>query len=203
MKIIGIGRNYIEHAKELNNAVTLTPIIFLMPDTALLKNNEAFYYPSFTKDIHHEIELVVKISKEGKNIQEKFAHKYYDEIGLGIDFTARDLQQQAKEEGLPWTLAKGFNGSAPVSEFVSKTDFADINNISFTLIINGELRQSGTTADMVFSIDYLIAYVSQFITLKKGDLIYTGTPKGVGSIVVGDKLEGFLENKPMLTCEIC
>lgn len=203
MKIIGIGRNYIEHAKELNNAVTLTPIIFLMPDTALLKNNEAFYYPSFTKDIHHEIELVVKISKEGKNIQEKFAHKYYDEIGLGIDFTARDLQQQAKEEGLPWTLAKGFNGSAPVSEFVSKTDFDDINNISFTLIINGELRQSGTTADMVFSIDYLIAYVSQFITLKKGDLIYTGTPKGVGSIVVGDKLEGFLENKPMLTCEIC
>ena len=202
MKIIGIGRNYIEHAKELNNAIALTPIIFLMPDTALLKNNEAFYYPSFTKDIHHEIELVVKISKEGKNIQEKFANKYFDEIGLGIDFTARDLQQQAKEDGLPWTLAKGFNSSAPISEFVSKTDFDDINNISFSLTINRELRQSGTTADMVFSIDYIIAYVSQFITLKKGDLIYTGTPKGVGSVVVGDKLEGFLENKPMLTCEI-
>ena len=202
MKIIGIGRNYIEHVKELNNSITSAPIIFLKPDTALLKNNEAFYFPSFTKDIHHEIELVVKISKEGKNIQEKFAHKYFDEIGIGIDFTARDLQQQAKEEGLPWTLAKGFNGSAPVSEFVSKSDFSDINNISFSLTVNGELRQSGTTADMVFSIDYIIAYVSQFITLKKGDLIYTGTPKGVGSIAVGDKLEGFLENKPMLTCEI-
>ncbi|ABG59157.1 fumarylacetoacetate hydrolase family protein [Cytophaga hutchinsonii] len=203
MKIIGIGRNYSEHAKELNNPQPKAPIIFLKPDTALLKNNENFYFPSFSKDIHHEIELVVKISKEGKNIQEKFAHRYYEEIGLGIDFTARDLQQEAKEQGLPWTLAKGFNGSAPVSEFVSKSEFSDINNISFSLTINGELRQSGTTADMVFSIDFLIAYISQFITLKKGDLIYTGTPKGVGSIVIGDKLEGFLENKPMLTCEIC
>ncbi|HSY61565.1 MAG TPA: fumarylacetoacetate hydrolase family protein [Cytophaga sp.] len=202
MKIIGIGRNYSEHAKELNNALPAAPIIFLKPDTALLKNNEAFYFPSFTKDIHHEIELVVKISKEGKNIQEKFAHKYYDEIGLGIDFTARDLQQQAKEEGLPWTLAKGFNGSAPVSEFVPKSDYPNIQQISFSLTINGKVRQSGTTADMVFSIDYIIAYISQYITLKKGDLIYTGTPKGVGSIAIGDTLEGFLENKKMLTCEI-
>ncbi|WP_018343928.1 fumarylacetoacetate hydrolase family protein [Cytophaga aurantiaca] len=202
MKIIGIGRNYIEHVKELNNAITSAPIIFLKPDTALLKNNEAFYFPTFTKDIHHEIELVVKISKEGKNIQEKFAHKYYDEIGLGIDFTARDLQQQAKDEGLPWTLAKGFNGSAPVSEFVPKSDYPDVQNISFSLTINGEIRQTGTTADMVFTIDYIIAYISQFITLKKGDLIYTGTPKGVGSIAIGDTLEGFLENKKMLTCEI-
>jgi len=202
MKIIGIGRNYSEHAKELNNAMPAAPIIFLKPDTALLKNNEAFYFPSFTKDIHHEIELVVKISKEGKNIQEKFAHKYYEELGIGLDFTARDLQQQAKEEGLPWTLAKGFNGSAPVSEFVPKANFPDLKNISFSLSINGELRQSGNTADMVFSIDYLIAYISQFITLKKGDLIYTGTPKGVGSIAIGDKLEGFLENKNMLSCEI-
>jgi acylpyruvate hydrolase len=202
MKIIGIGRNYSEHAKELNNEMPAAPIIFLKPDTALLKNNEAFYFPSFTKDIHHEIELVVKISKEGKNIQEKFAHKYYEELGIGLDFTARDLQQQAKEEGLPWTLAKGFNGSAPVSEFVPKTNFPDLKNISFSLTINGEVRQSGNTADMVFSIDYLIAYISQYITLKKGDLIYTGTPKGVGSIAIGDKLEGFLENKNMLTCEI-
>ncbi len=201
MKIIGIGRNYIEHVKELNNSITSAPIIFLKPDTALLKNNEPFYFPTFTKDIHHEIELVVKISKEGKNIQEKFAHKYYDEIGIGIDFTARDLQQQAKEEGLPWTLAKGFIGSAP--EFVPKSDFSDVQKISFSLTINGELRQSGTTADMVFTIDYIISYISQFITLKKGDLIYTGTPKGVGSIAIGDKLEGFLENKKMLTCEIC
>jgi acylpyruvate hydrolase len=202
MKIIGIGRNYSNHAKELNNPLPTAPIIFLKPDTALLKNNEAFYFPSFTKDIHHEIELVVKISKEGKNIQEKFAHKYYEEIGVGIDFTARDLQQQAKEEGLPWTLAKGFNGSAPVSEFVPITDFADIQNIAFSLTINGEIRQVGSTTDMVFTVDYLIAYISQYMTLKKGDLIYTGTPKGVGSIAIGDTLEGFLENKKMLTCEI-
>ncbi len=202
MKIIGIGRNYNEHAKELNNPLPAAPIIFLKPDTALAKNNDPFYFPSFTKEIHHEIELVVKISKEGKNIQEKFAHKYYEELGIGLDFTARDLQQQAKEEGLPWTLAKGFNGSAPVSEFVPKTNFPDLKSISFSLTINGEVRQSGNTADMVFSIDYLIAYISQYITLKKGDLIYTGTPKGVGSIAIGDKLEGFLENKNMLTCEI-
>ena len=202
MKIIGIGRNYSAHTKELNNTLPAAPIIFLKPDTALLKNNEAFYFPTFTTDIHHEIELVVKISKEGKNIQEKFAHKYYEEIGIGIDFTARDLQQHAKEQGLPWTLAKGFNGSAPVSEFVSKSNYQNIQNISFSLTINGELRQAGTTADMVFSIDYIIAYISQFITLKKGDLIYTGTPKGVGSIAIGDVLEGFLENKKMLACEI-
>ena len=202
MKIIGIGRNYSAHTKELNNTLPAIPIIFLKPDTALLKNNEAFYFPTFTTDIHHEIELVVKISKEGKNIQEKFAHKYYEEIGIGIDFTARDLQQHAKEQGLPWTLAKGFNGSAPVSEFVSKSNYQNIQNISFSLTINGELRQAGTTADMVFSIDYIIAYISQFITLKKGDLIYTGTPKGVGSIAIGDVLEGFLENKKMLACEI-
>jgi acylpyruvate hydrolase len=202
MKIIGIGRNYSAHTKELNNTQPKEPIVFLKPDTALLKNNEAFYFPSFTEVIDHEIELVVKISKEGKHIQEKFAHKYYDEIGLGIDFTARDLQQKAKEAGLPWTLAKGFNGSAPVSGFVSKTDFSDMKNISFSLTINGEVRQQGNSCDMVFNIDYLISYVSQFITLKKGDLIYTGTPKGVGAIAIGDVLEGFLENKKMLACEI-
>ena len=202
MKIIGIGRNYSDHAKELNNALPTEPIIFLKPDTSLLKNNDPFYFPSFTKDIHHEIELVVKISKEGKHIQEKFAHKYYEEIGIGIDFTARDLQQKAKEEGLPWTLAKGFNDSAPVSEFVPKSMFPDISNISFSLTINGEIRQQGTSADMVFTIDYIIAYISQFITLKKGDLIYTGTPKGVGSINIGDVLEGFLGSAKLLTCEI-
>jgi len=202
MKIIGIGRNYSDHAKELNNALPTEPIIFLKPDTSLLKNNDPFYFPAFTKDIHHEIELVVKISKEGKHIQEKFAHKYYDEIGIGIDFTARDLQQKAKEEGLPWTLAKGFNDSAPVSNFVPKSTFRDINNIAFSLTINGGIRQQGTSADMVFTIDYLIAYISQFITLKKGDLIYTGTPKGVGSIKIGDVLEGFLESEKLLTCEI-
>lgn len=202
MKIIGIGRNYSEHAEELNNPLPKAPIIFMKPDTALLKNNVPFYYPSFTTDIHHEIELVVKIAKEGKCIQEKFAHKYFDEIALGIDFTARDLQQQAKEEGLPWLLSKGFDGSAPVSEFVPKTTFSDLKNIGFYLTVNGETRQKGTTFDMVFSVEYLISYISQFITLKKGDLIYTGTPKGVGPIKIGDVLEGFLENTKMLTCEI-
>jgi acylpyruvate hydrolase len=202
MKIIGIGRNYSDHAKELNNVLPTEPIVFMKPDTSLLKNNEPFYFPSFSSDIHHEIELVVKISKEGKCIQEKFASKYYDEIGIGIDFTARDLQDKAKKEGLPWTLAKGFNGSAPISEFVPKTDFPDINNISFSLSINGEKCQQGTSSDMVFTIDYLITYISQFITLKKGDIIYTGTPKGVGSVKIGDLLEGYLGTEKMLICEI-
>ena len=203
MKIICIGRNYSEHAKELNNPLPSKPMFFLKPDTALLKGGHDFFLPDYTKDLHYECEVVVKISKAGKHIAKEFAHSYYDEIGLGIDFTARDLQQQAKEEGLPWTLAKGFNGSAPVSEFVFKSDYPNIQNIAFSLTINGELRQAGTTADMVFTIDYIIAYVSQYITLKKGDLIYTGTPKGVGSIAIGDILEGFLENKKMLACEIC
>lgn len=202
MKIIGVGRNYAAHAKELNNALPTEPVLFLKPDTALLKNNDDFYFPSFTKEIHFEIELVIKISKEGKFIQEKFAHNYFEEVGLGIDFTARDLQDQAKAAGLPWAIAKGFNHSAPISEFVPKTDFADLQNVSFGLQQNGEWKQQGTTADMVFNIPFLISYISQFFTLKKGDLIYTGTPSGVGPIAIGDVLEGYLEGKKMLTCAI-
>lgn len=202
MKIIGVGRNYAAHAKELGNSVPGEPIIFLKPDTALLKNNAPFYFPEFTKEIDYEAELVVRINREGKNIQEQFAHKYYDELGVGIDFTARDLQQKAKVNGLPWALSKGFNGSAPISTFVSKSDFANIASLSFSLTLNGELRQKGNTSDMVHSIDKLISFCSTYFTLKNGDLIFTGTPAGVGAISIGDVIEVFLEEKLMLLCEI-
>jgi 2-keto-4-pentenoate hydratase/2-oxohepta-3-ene-1,7-dioic acid hydratase in catechol pathway len=202
MKIIGVGRNYAAHAKELNNALPTEPVLFLKPDTALLKNNDDFYFPSFTKEIHFEIELVIKISKEGKYIQEKFAGNYFDEVGLGIDFTARDLQDQAKAAGLPWAISKGFNHSAPISEFIPKSNFTDLQKISFGLQQNGIWKQQGTTADMVFNIHFLISYISRFFTLKKGDLIYTGTPSGVGPIAIGDVLEGYLEGKKMLSCAI-
>lgn len=201
MKIIGIGRNYSDHAKELNNPLPTEPVVFMKPDTALLKGNAPFLYPDFSNDIHHEVELVVKICKEGKYIQEKFAHKYYEEIGLGIDFTARDLQKKAQEKGLPWTLAKGFNGSAPISDFVSKNNY-DLKNLKFSLNINGSVRQSGSTADMVFSIEQLLVYVSQFITLKSGDLIFTGTPSGVSAVQKGDRLQAYLEEKLMLDFEV-
>lgn len=202
MKILAIGRNYAEHIKELNNERPADPVIFMKPDTALLKNNAPFYYPDFSSDIHHEVELVLKISREGKNIEEKFAHKYYEEIGIGIDFTARDLQQKAKEKGLPWTIAKGFNGSAPVSEFVPVTDFPDLNNLNFSLKLNGEVQQQGNTSMMLFSFNFMISYLSKFFTLKKGDLIFTGTPAGVSPVKIGDRLEAFIEDKKMLDFEV-
>ncbi len=202
MKIICIGRNYAEHAKELNNAVPTEPVVFLKPDTALIKDNQPFYYPDFSKDIHHEIELVLKINKAGKNIEEKFAHKYYYEIGIGIDFTARDIQTKCKEKGLPWEKAKSFDGSAPIGLFVNKKELNDVRNINFHLNINGKTIQSGNTKDLLFSFDYLIAYVSNYFTLKTGDLIYTGTPEGVGAVKVGDRLEAFIENKKLLDFEI-
>lgn len=180
MKIIGIGRNYASHAKELGNDVPSVPVVFMMPETALLKNNAPFYYPPFSKEIHHEIELVIRICREGTNIQEKFAHKYYDQIGLGVDFTARDLQSVAREKGLPWDISKGFNHSAPISEFISINNYPDLSNINFHLDINGKRVQTGNTKDMLFSFNAIIAYVSQFIFLKKGDLIYTGTPRELG-----------------------
>ena len=198
MKIIAIGRNYAEHAKELNNPVPAVPVIFMKPDTALLKDNKPFYHPDFSQEIHHEIELVLKVSKEGKHINEKFAAGYFDEVGLGIDFTARDIQARHKEKGLPWELAKGFDGSAPVSHFVPKSDFADLYNLNFKLNINGQARQQGNTKDLLFSFERLIAFVSQYVTLKKGDLIFTGTPPGVGRVAIGDHLEGYLEGKLML-----
>jgi len=198
MKIIAIGRNYAEHAKELNNPVPGVPVIFMKPETALLKDNKPFYHPDFSEDIHHEIEIVIKISKEGKHINEQFAQNYFEEVGLGVDFTARDIQSKHKEKGLPWELAKAFDGSAPVSAFVPKSQFADLTNINFKLDVNGEVRQQGNTSYMLFSFEYIIAFVSKYITLKKGDLIYTGTPQGVGKVNVGDRLEGYLENVKML-----
>ncbi|MCD8741681.1 fumarylacetoacetate hydrolase family protein [Mucilaginibacter roseus] len=198
MKIIAIGRNYAEHARELNNPVPTTPVIFMKPDTALLKDNKPFYHPEFSEDVHYETELVLKICKEGKHISEKFAANYYNEIGLGIDFTARDIQSKHKEKGLPWELAKSFDGSAPISNFLPKDKFADLYNINFSLKINGENRQAGNTNNLLFSFERIIAFVSQYITLKKGDLIFTGTPEGVGRVAIGDHLEGFIEGEQML-----
>ncbi len=202
MKIIAIGRNYTDHIEELKNERPDEPVVFMKPDTALLRNDDPLYYPEYTQNIHYEVEILVKISQAGKYIQEKFAAKYYDSIGIGIDFTARDLQQKAKEKGLPWLLAKGFNGSAPVSEFVSKEKYPDLQNLNFSLKVDGETKQEGNTSLMLFTINSLIAYVSQFITLKKGDILFTGTPKGVGPIQRGNVLEAFIEEQKMLTCEI-
>ncbi|TBO42437.1 fumarylacetoacetate hydrolase family protein [Pedobacter kyonggii] len=198
MKIIAIGRNYAEHAKELNNPVPTTPVIFLKPDTAVLKDNKPFYLPDFSDDVHYELEVVLKICKEGKHIAEKFAANYYDEVGLGIDFTARDIQSKHKEKGLPWELAKAFDNSAPISIFQPKSDFEDLYNLNFELKVNGESRQVGHTKDLLFSFEKIISFVSQYITLKKGDLIFTGTPQGVGKINKGDKLEAWLEGKQLL-----
>lgn len=198
MKILAIGRNYAEHAKELNNPVPSLPVVFLKPDTALLKDNKPFYYPDFSKDIHHEVELVLKVGKEGKNIQEKFAAKYIESIGLGIDFTARDIQAQQKEKGLPWEIAKGFDGSAPIGDFYPASDFPDFKDIHFHLNKNGQLVQKGHTANLLFSFEYIISYLSSYFTLKKGDLIFTGTPAGVGPVAIGDHLEGFISDKKAL-----
>lgn len=201
MKIICIGRNYAEHAKEMKSAVPTEPVFFMKPDTALLKE-EDFYIPEFSKELHHEIELVLKISKVGKHIEEKFANKYYDEIGLGIDFTARDIQAKCKEKGLPWEKAKAFDNSAPIGKFIKKEELKNLNEINFELKINGESKQIGNSKDLIFSFDKVISYVSQFITLKQGDLIYTGTPEGVGPVKVGDKLEGFLNGSSFLKLNI-
>ncbi|MGL1887821.1 MAG: fumarylacetoacetate hydrolase family protein [Reichenbachiella sp.] len=201
MKILAIGRNYVEHIKELNNERPDEPVVFSKPDTALLRNNDAFYYPDFSKDIHHEVELVIKICKVGYNIEQKFAHKYYDEFAIGIDFTARDLQSMAKKKGLPWDLAKGFNGSAPISSFRSKVGY-DIGNLDFSLNIDGQTVQNGNTSHMMFDVDYIISYVSKYFTLKKGDLIYTGTPEGVGPVVIGNRLEVFLGEEKVMDFEV-
>ncbi|MES2837952.1 MAG: fumarylacetoacetate hydrolase family protein [Bacteroidota bacterium] len=202
MKIICIGRNYVDHAKELNNAVPTEPVFFLKPDTALVKNNEPFYIPAFSNNIHHEVEIVLQICKMGKHIEEKFAHKYYDKITVGIDFTARDVQDQCKEKGLPWEKAKSFDSSAPLGEMLALTDIVNVNSIPFHLKINGEIRQQGNTDQMLFSFDKIIAYVSQFVTLKTGDLIYTGTPAGVGQVHIGDRLQAYIGDKLLLDFEV-
>lgn len=200
MKIICIGRNYAEHAKEMKAELPSEPVFFMKPETALLKEND-FYLPDFTNDLHHEIELVLKICKAGKHIEEQFAHKYYDQIGLGIDFTARDIQTECKLKGLPWEKAKSFDNSAPVGKFENKTKFI-LNNINFLLTINGEPKQLGNSSDLIFSFDQIISFVSKFVSLKVGDLIYTGTPSGVGPVKIGDKLEGFINGVSYLTLSI-
>jgi acylpyruvate hydrolase len=203
MKIICIGRNYSEHAKELKNEVPTEPVYFMKPDSALLLRNRPFYIPDFSNEIHHEVELVVKIGRLGKNIQEKFAHRYYDEIGLGVDFTARDIQRECKAKGLPWEKAKGFDSSAVLSnEFIPKSELGDVNNIAFSMKKNGEVVQDGNSSDMLFNIDAIIAYVSRFMTLKMGDLIYTGTPAGVGPVAIDDRLEGFIGDRQMFDFQI-
>ena len=202
MKIIAIGRNYAEHIEELKNERPSAPVVFLKPDTALLKDNAPFYHPDFSENIHHEVELVLKISKEGKHIQKKFADRYFEEIGIGIDFTARDLQDTCKAKGLPWEIAKAFNGSAPIGDFLPVSFFKDLNDINFHLLINGQEKQKGNTRMMLFDFGTIIAYVSKFFTLKKGDLIYTGTPAGVGKVSIGDRLEAFIEDKKLLDFEV-
>ena len=202
MKIICIGRNYSEHAKELGNEKPKEPVFFLKPDTAISPKGHPFFIPYFSKNIQHEVELVVRINRLGKHIEEKFAHKYYEQIGLVIDFTARDIQQKMKEKGLPWEKAKGFDGSAVISrEYVNKK-YLKLDNLNFSLKKNKTVVQSGNTQQMLFNIDQIIAYISQFYTLKIGDLIYTGTPSGVGKVNPGDVLEGFIEEKKMFEVKV-
>jgi 2-keto-4-pentenoate hydratase/2-oxohepta-3-ene-1,7-dioic acid hydratase in catechol pathway len=202
MKIICIGRNYANHIAELQNERPDEPVIFLKPDSAVLPDKAPFVIPDFSSDIHHEIEVIVKINKLGKYIDPKFAHKYYDEIGLGIDFTARDVQNRLKEKGLPWEKAKAFDGSAIIGDFLPKNEFSSTENITFELTNNGQTVQKGNTANMLWKIDEIIAYVSQFFTLKKGDVIFTGTPEGVAKVTPNDILEGFIENKKVLRLQI-
>ncbi|WP_025763826.1 fumarylacetoacetate hydrolase family protein [Dyadobacter tibetensis] len=202
MKIICVGRNYTEHIAELNNERPDAPVIFLKPETAQIRAGEPFFYPEFSKDIHYEVELVVKINRVGKNIEERFAHKYYSEVAVGIDFTARDLQSELKAKGLPWELAKAFNGSAPVSEFVSLSELGDIQNLNFGLALNGEMKQEGNSSMMLYRVNHLISFISKFFMIKKGDLIFTGTPKGVGAVQIGDTLTTYLEGKEMMKLSV-
>jgi 2-keto-4-pentenoate hydratase/2-oxohepta-3-ene-1,7-dioic acid hydratase in catechol pathway len=194
MKIICIGRNYADHISELKNERPSDPVIFLKPDTAILLKKQPFFIPDFSNDVHHEVEILVKINRIGKHIEKRFAHKYYDEIGLGIDFTARDLQSKLKEKGLPWEKSKAFDGAAVVSEFLPKSNFEDVNNINFHLENNGKVVQKGNTSLMLWKIDELIEYISKYFTLKIGDIIFTGTPAGVAKVNPNDRLTGFVEN---------
>jgi 2-keto-4-pentenoate hydratase/2-oxohepta-3-ene-1,7-dioic acid hydratase in catechol pathway len=203
MKIICIGRNYSEHISELKNEKPTDPVIFMKPDTAILLKKQPFFIPDFSDDIHYEVEVLVRINKVGKYIQEKFAHKYYNEIGLGIDFTARDLQQKLKEKGLPWEKAKGFDGSAVIGEkWIDKNSFSNINNINFSLLRNEKPVQTGNTGEMLWKIDEIIAYVSQYFTLKIGDVIFTGTPSGVGKVEINDRLTGFIEDQQLFSINV-
>ena len=198
MKILCIGRNYEEHARELKNPLPPEPVVFSKPDSAILRANNPFFIPDFANEFHHEVEIVVRINRLGKNIAPQFANRYYEEIGIGIDFTARDLQDELRSKGLPWEKCKAFDGSAAISEFVSKSRYKDVQNINFRLDINGQTRQKGNTFDMIFTIDQIIAHVSEYFTLKIGDLIYTGTPAGVGTVAIGDRLQAYIEEEVMM-----
>ena len=203
MKIFCIGRNYANHAKEMNSPVPSQPMVFMKPPTSLLKNNEDFYYPDFTENLHYEVELVLKIAKNGKRVDSPFALSYIESVGLGIDFTARDVQAKCKEKGHPWEIAKAFDNSAVVSPFVSMDDITDDEgNVSFSLYKNDELVQRGNTKDLIFDYTQLIVHISKFFSLQKGDLIYTGTPAGVGPVVIGDVLTGFIGEREMFRCEV-
>ncbi|MEF8844399.1 MAG: fumarylacetoacetate hydrolase family protein [Bacteroidales bacterium] len=202
MKIICIGRNYAEHAKEFGDEVPDKPVFFLKPDTSLIIRNRPFFYPGFSDEIHYETEIVLKINRLGKNISKKFAHRYYKEMTVGIDLTARDLQRECKKHGHPWEIAKAFEGSAPLGKFVNKERFGDIYNLNFGLQINGDVRQSGNTKDLIFDFEDLISYISRFFTLKMGDLIFTGTPAGVGPVQIEDRLTAYIEDKILLDFRI-
>ncbi|RNC86783.1 MAG: FAA hydrolase family protein [Winogradskyella sp.] len=202
MKLICIGRNYTEHIKELENERPTDPVVFLKPDTSILLKKQPFFIPDFSDDVHHEVEILIKINKVGKYISKKFAYKYYDEIGLGIDFTARDLQSQLKAKGLPWEKAKAFDGAAVIGKWLPKNNFTDVNNINFTLQKNDEVVQSGNTQLMLWKIDELIEYVSKYFTLKIGDIIFTGTPAGVGKVFANDQLKGYIGDEEMFSIKV-
>lgn len=202
MKIICVGRNYADHAKELKNELPTEPVLFLKPETSMILKRQPFFIPKFSEDVHHEIEVLVKINRVGKHIEERFAHRYYDEISVGIDFTARDLQTKLKSKGLPWEKAKAFDGSAAIGKWILKEELGELGSLDFHLKKNGEIVQKGNTADMIFSIDKLIAEVSKYFTLKKGDIIFTGTPAGVGPVATNDELEGWLAGESMFQLRV-
>ena len=202
MKLICIGRNYTEHIKELENEKPTDPVVFLKPDTAILLKKQPFFIPDFSNDVHYEVEVLVKINRVGKHIDKKFAHKYYQDVGLGIDFTARDLQAKLKTKGLPWEKAKSFDGAAVIGNWLPVSDFEDINEMSFSLKKNDEIVQNGNTSHMLWQIDELIEYVSKYFTLKIGDIIFTGTPAGVGKVTANDKLVGFLEDRELFSITV-
>ncbi len=202
MRLFCIGRNYAEHAKELNNTIPDKPVVFMKPDTAIVRERMPFFLPDFSKQMNYETEIVLKVAKNGKAIEERFAKKYYNEITVGIDFTARDLQNELKSKGLPWEISKAFDGSAVVGKFIPKEKFDDIYNINFYLQNHGTVIQKGNTKDVIFSFEKIISYISQFFLLREGDLIFTGTPYGVGNVKIGDVLEGFIEDKKLFTCRV-
>ena len=202
MKIFAIGQNYIEHNKEMNSANPAEPIVFMKADTAVLRDNKPFFLPDFSKEIHYETELIIKFNRIGRNISPRFAHRYYDEIGLGVDFTARDLQKRLKQEGKPWEISKAFDNSAVIGSFIPKEVIADIQNIDFHLDLNGNIVQQGNSKDMIFPVSELIAYISKFFTIKIGDILYTGTPVGVGKVSIGDRLQGYIFDKKMFDFQV-